>query len=56
MVVMAEFTHERNDGVGSCCDGLVVAHRILSCVHPFLAASGLLIVEVSNSWPALEEA
>ena len=52
----AEFHHEPKDALGSGSDGLDLTRRILSCVHPFLAPSGLLIVEVGNSWPALEEA
>ena len=52
----AEFHHEPEDALGSGPDGLDLTRRILSSVHPFLAASGLLILEVGNSWPALEEA
>ena len=52
----AEFHHEPKDALGSGADGLDLTRRILSCAHPFLAASGLLIVEVGNSWAALEQA
>ena len=52
----AEFHHEPKDALGSGVDGLDLTRRILSCAHPFLAASGLLIVEVGNSWAALEQA
>ena len=36
--------------------GLDLTRRILSLAGPFLRASGLLIVEVGNSWTTLEEA
>ncbi len=52
----AEFHHEPEDALGSGVDGLDLTRRILSSVCPFLASSGLLILEVGNSWLALEEA
>lgn len=52
----AEFRHEPVDALRSGSDGLDLTRRILSSIHPFLANSGLLIVEVGNSWPALEKA
>jgi ribosomal protein L3 glutamine methyltransferase len=52
----AEFYHEPKDALASGADGLDLTRRILSCAQPFLAVSGLLIVEVGNSWAALEQA
>lgn len=52
----AEFHHEPELALGSGADGLDLTRRILSSAPTFLRDSGLLIVEVGNSWTALEKA
>lgn len=52
----AEFRHEPALALGSGPDGLELTRRILTNAHRFLASSGLLVVEVGNSWTALEQA
>lgn len=52
----AEYHHEPERALGSGADGLDLTRRILDSAGGFLRDSGLLIVEVGNSWPALEEA
>jgi ribosomal protein L3 glutamine methyltransferase len=52
----AEYHHEPALALGSGADGLDLTHRILRDAGIFLNEHGLLIVEVGNSWPALEEA
>ena len=52
----AEFHHEPELALGSGPDGLALTRRILAGVANFLNDDGLLIVEVGNSWVALEEA
>ncbi len=52
----AEFHHEPELALGSGADGLDLARLILAEAPNFLKESGLLIVEVGNSWVALEEA
>ena len=52
----AEYHHEPERALGSGPDGLDLARRILECAADFLADSGLLVVEVGNSAPALEAA
>lgn len=52
----AEYHHEPERSLGSGADGLDLTRRILDSAGRFLRDSGLLIVEVGNSWPALEEA
>lgn len=52
----AEFRHEPELALGSGPDGLDLTRRILRDSRRFLADSGLLVVEVGNSWAALEEA
>jgi ribosomal protein L3 glutamine methyltransferase len=52
----AEFHHEPELALGSGPDGLDLARSILAGAPNFLKESGLLIVEVGNSWVALEEA
>lgn len=52
----AEYRHEPERALGSGVDGLDITRRILSRARKYLRDNGLLIVEVGNSWPALEEA
>lgn len=52
----AEYHHEPERSLGSGADGLDLTRQILQCAGAFLKDDGLLIVEVGNSWPALEEA
>ena len=51
-----EFRHEPELGLVAGVDGLDIAHRILAAAADHLNPGGLLIVEVGNSWVALEEA
>lgn len=52
----AEYQHEPEIGLGSGEDGLDITRRILEQAANHLTEQGCLIVEVGNSWPALEEA
>ncbi len=52
----AEFRHEPDHALGSGADGLDLTRRILPAARAFLRDTGLLIVEVGNSWSTLEEA
>jgi len=52
----AEFHHEPEQALGSGADGLDLTRRILASAAAFLHDTGLLIVEVGASWPALEQA
>jgi ribosomal protein L3 glutamine methyltransferase len=52
----AEFRHEPELGLAAGDDGLDIAHRILAGAAAHLNTGGLLIVEVGNSWVALQEA
>ncbi|ACV26375.1 50S ribosomal protein L3 N(5)-glutamine methyltransferase [Kangiella koreensis] len=52
----AEYQHEPEIGLGSGEDGLDITRRILEQAAEHLTEQGCLIVEVGNSWPALEEA
>lgn len=52
----AEYSHEPELGLAAGGDGLDVAHRILAGAAKHLNPGGLLIVEVGNSWVALQEA
>lgn len=51
----AEFFHEPEIGLGSGEDGLELTKKILSQAAGFLTEHGVLIVEVGNSWVALQE-
>ncbi|PXX91966.1 50S ribosomal protein L3 N(5)-glutamine methyltransferase [Marinobacter vulgaris] len=51
-----EYSHEPELGLAAGGDGLDIAHRILAGAAKHLNPGGLLIVEVGNSWPALQEA
>ncbi|MEP3164118.1 MAG: HemK family protein methyltransferase, partial [Marinobacter sp.] len=52
----AEYSHEPELGLAAGGDGLDIAHRILAEAAKHLNPGGLLIVEVGNSWVALQEA
>lgn len=51
-----EFRHEPVLGLEAGTDGLDLAHRIIAGARKHLTADGLLVVEVGNSWTALEAA
>ena len=51
-----EYRHEPVLALASGADGLDITRRILATARDFLAETGLLVVEVGNSWCALEEA
>ena len=51
-----EFRHEPELALESGADGLDLTRRILRHASDYLEESGLLIVEVGNSWQALEQA
>ena len=52
----AEYHHEPALALGSGSDGLDITRQILERAAEFLNPEGLLVVEVGNSWPALEQA
>lgn len=52
----AEFRHEPERSLGSGTDGLDLTRVILASASRFLRGSGLLVLEVGNSWAALERA
>jgi ribosomal protein L3 glutamine methyltransferase len=52
----AEYRHEPQLGLAAGDDGLDIARRILDGAADYLTEEGLLIVEVGNSWEALEAA
>lgn len=51
-----EYHHEPALALGSGADGLDLTRRILAEAEDYLQPSGLLVVEVGNSWEALEAA
>lgn len=51
-----EFEAEPALSLGSGEDGLDLTRRILARVGEFLTSSGMLVMEVGYSWPALEKA
>ena len=51
-----EFHAEPELGLSSGDDGLDFTRRLLQEAADFLTEEGVLVVEVGNSWPALEEA
>ncbi len=51
-----EYQHEPELSLGSGPDGLEITRQILAQAGGFLEDHGLLIVEVGNSWEALEQA
>ncbi len=52
----AEYHHEPELSLGSGTDGLDITRRILAQAAEYLEPHGLLVVEVGNSWEALEDA
>lgn len=52
----AEYEHEPRAALAAGDDGLVLVRRLLSEVHDYLHADGILILEVGNSRAALEAA
>ena len=52
----AEYAAEPALSLGSGEDGLDLSRRILAHVGDFLAPTGLLVMEVGYSWPALDRA
>lgn len=52
----AEFQHEPALALGSGMDGLDFTRRLLQQARDYLTDDGILIVEVGNSWNALESA
>ncbi len=51
-----EFHREPELGLASGDDGLDITRRILASAANYLTEKGILVVEVGNSWPALQEA
>ncbi|QBM17136.1 50S ribosomal protein L3 glutamine methyltransferase [Marinobacter sp. JH2] len=51
-----EYRHEPELGLAAGNDGLDIAHRIIAGAAEHLTENGLLIVEVGNSWGAMDDA
>lgn len=51
-----EYHHEPEIALGSGPDGLALTRRILAAAADYLTETGLLVVEVGNSWVSLEQA
>ncbi|MBJ6137756.1 50S ribosomal protein L3 N(5)-glutamine methyltransferase [Marinobacter litoralis] len=51
-----EYRHEPELGLAAGHDGLDIAHRIIAKAADHLTEDGLLIVEVGNSWGAMDDA
>lgn len=51
-----EFRKEPELGLSSGVDGLDLTRKILRQANDYLSDQGILVVEVGNSWPALQEA
>jgi ribosomal protein L3 glutamine methyltransferase len=51
----AEFQAEPAIALGSGADGLDFTRRLLAEARQYLSDNGLLVVEVGNSWPVLEQ-
>jgi ribosomal protein L3 glutamine methyltransferase len=54
--MQAEFHHEPELALGSGPDGLALTRSILARAADYLHDTGLLVVEVGNSWTTLEQA
>ena len=54
--VVVQSLHEPALALGSGSDGLDLTRRLLAAAADHLEENGLLVVEVGNSWPALEQA
>ena len=52
----AEYWHEPRHALAAGFDGLDLVHRVIAEAASILRDPGLLILEVGNSWPALENA